>query len=275
MGREIERNRQLADYIYKDLSSEEVVEMERELSKDPQLADSYRLNVEVKEYLQAKLQLEEMLADPQLEDAERLAELAFSKKSSEPVVEQPVINKSRSIVPRKNRTLRLTMVTALAASIALIIAFGIMPGSLNSDALFDQFYEPFAASNGNQRNQAQEVYKEISVGINHYMDGNYQQSIEQFSKLGSDPSIQPEVQLYSALSYLGLGQYSSAQNILESLSGGLSRYQTEALWYHSLSCLKTGDYEKADAILEQLEKYDGLYQKDSQFLRRKVRRLIP
>jgi hypothetical protein len=231
--------------------------------------------VEVKEYLQAKLQLEEMLADPQLEDAEQLAELAFSKESTETKIEQPVINKTRSIVPRKNRTLRLTMVTALAASIALILAFGILPGSVNSDALFDRFYEPMAASDFNQRSQAQEVYEEISAGINHYMDGNYQQSIEQFSKLESDPTIHPEAQFYSALSYLGLGQYSSAQNILESLSGGVSRYQAEALWYHSLSCLKTGDYEKADSLLAQLEKYDGLYQEDSQFLRKKLRRFIP
>lgn len=275
MGREVERHKKLADYIYNDLSAEEVVEMEREISGDPQWADSYRLNVEVKEYLQAKLQLEEMLADPQLEGAERLAELAFSKEFSESEVEQPVINKSRSILPRKNRTLRLTMVTALAASIALILAFGILPGSVNSDALFDQFYEPFAASNGNQRSQAQEVYKEISAGINHYMDGNYQRSIEQFSKLESDPTIDPEVQLYSALSYLGLGQYTSAQERFESLSEVENRYQAAALWYHGLSLMKTGDYEKADTLLEQLEKYDGLYQKDSQFLRRKLRRLIP
>jgi len=274
MGRELDKNRKLADYIYNDLSVEEIVEMEREISDDPQWADSYRLNVEVKEYLQAKLQLEEMRSDPQLKDAERLANLAFTSEPDGPLVEQPAINKSRASVSRKNRALRLTMVTALAASIALVLAFGILPSQLNEDRMFDRFYEPFAASDFQQRGSEQ-LYKEVAVGINLYKDGNYQQSIEQFSKLGSDPSVHSEVQFYSALSYLGLGQYTSAQELFRSLSAVENKYRAEALWYHGLSCLKTGDYEKAAVLFEELEKYNGLYQKDSQFLRRKLSRLTP
>jgi hypothetical protein len=162
MGRELDRNRKLADYIYNDLSAEETLEMEREISDDPQWADSYRLNVEVKEYLQAKLQLEEMRSDPQLEDAQQLADLAFASEPDRTEVEQPTISRSRANVPRKRRTLRLTMVTALAASIALVLAFGILPSQLNEDRMFDRFYEPYAASDFQQRGNVQ-VYKEVAV----------------------------------------------------------------------------------------------------------------
>jgi len=269
MGKETGINKKLADYIYNDLSTEEVVEMERDLSKDSQLADSYRLNLEVKEYLQAKLQLEDMISDPQLEEAERLADLAFSTESTETMTKEP-----RAKEPKKGRTLRLTMITALAASIALILAFGILPNQLNEDRLFDRFYQPMAASDFTQRGTEQ-IYRELAIGINHYMDGNYQQSIDQLEKHGSNPIIISDVQFFSALSYLGLEEYNSAQSLFETLSEGENKYQAESLWYHGLSCIKAGDYEKAAMLFGQLEKYDGLYQKDSQVLRRKLRRLTP
>ena len=77
MKRETDRNRMLADYLYNDLDPEERDVLEREIQKNPELYESYQLNVEVKSYLQAKIQLEEMRSDPMLEDAEKLADLAF------------------------------------------------------------------------------------------------------------------------------------------------------------------------------------------------------
>ena len=77
MEHNYKRNRRLADYIYNDLSPEEQVEFEMELSNDPELSEYYELNTQVKEYLQTKIQLEEMRSDPMLEDAEKLADLAF------------------------------------------------------------------------------------------------------------------------------------------------------------------------------------------------------
>jgi tetratricopeptide (TPR) repeat protein len=83
------------------------------------------------------------------------------------------------------------------------------------------------------------------------------------------------VNFFAGLSYLGLGQYPLAQSHLETVAEGYSRYQAEALWYLGLSYLKTGNYDQADKVLAQLELYDGLYQKDAQSLRKKLRRLTP
>ena len=260
-------HRRLADYIYDDLSPEEIVEMETEITRDPQLSESYRLNMQVKDYLQAKIQLEEMRSDPLLEDAETLADMAFELESTD--VEEPVI---QPIGRKKNRVRTMAFTAAIAASVAVIIAIG-LPSSLDQGRLFDAYYVPIEASDYSQRGAGDETYSSIAKGINNYMDGNYTQSIEQFNTLASDPAFRPEVLFFTGLSYLGLGQYEDAQNTLELLVDGGKRYQPEALWYLSLCHLKTGELEKANELLGQLEEYDGLYRQDAQSLRKKLRRL--
>ena len=270
MERKLDRNRRLADYIYNDLGSEEVVEIKKEISQDPQFSESYQLNMQVKDYLQAKIQLEEMRSDPQLEDAEKLANIAFEMESHGELKLEPL-----PPVTKRKRIRYMTFAVAVAASVAIIISVGIIPSSLDQDRLFDRYYEPYEASDYAQRGGANEMYRDMATGINNYVDGNYQNSIDQFSTLASIPDIQSEVQFYSALSYLGLGQYQSAQYMLESVLDGASRYQAEILWYLSLCYLKASELDKATAVLGQLEIYDGLYQKDAQTLRKKLRRLIP
>lgn len=267
MKRYMNRNRRLADYIYNDMDPEDVVMIERDLQSDPEFNESYLLNKQVKDYLQAKIQLEEMRSDPQLEDAEKLADMAFESNSAEeveqvsyPSVKRPGISK-------------VAFVLAVAAALALVVAVGIIPSSISQDRLFDQYYEPIAASDFTQRGASNELYQDIAMGINHYVDGNYSQSIDQFSELVFNPDLRMEVQFFTALSYLGLGEYQIAQSTLESLVGTDIRYQAEILWYLSLSCLKTGAFNKADTHLAQLELYDGVYKQDAQNLRKKLRRL--
>jgi tetratricopeptide (TPR) repeat protein len=267
MGNKKDIHRQLADYIYDDLSPEEIVEMESEISLDPRLSESYRLNMQVKDYLQAKIQLEEMRSDPLLEDAEKLADMAFELESMEE--EEPV---SIPMGRKKNRVRPMFFTAAIAATVSIIIAVGILP-TMNQDRLFDTYYEAIEASDYSQRGVADEMYRDVANGINNYMDGNYAQSIEQFSTLASDPAFRSEVLFFTGLSYMGLGQYQDAQRNLELVLEGSGRYQPEALWYLSLCHLKTGAFEQANTALGELEHYDGLYKEDAQSLRKKLRRL--
>lgn len=269
MERKLDRNGRLADYIYNDLNSEEVVELEKEISNDPQLSESYQLNMQVKNYLQSKIQLEEMRSDPQLEDAEKLADMAFGIESHDELVQESV---PKPIAPKRNRIRYMAYVTAVAASVTILIAVGIIPSSMDQDRLFDRYYEPYAASDHLQRG-ATEMYVKMAAGINSYVDGNYRQSIEQFSALSSDPSIRTEVHYFTALSYLGLGQFESSQTHFEVLLEGDNKFQLETLWYLSLCYLKTGELEKAQAFLGQLKNYEGKYKKDAQVLGKKFRRL--
>ncbi|MDF1575094.1 MAG: hypothetical protein P1P86_07885 [Bacteroidales bacterium] len=266
MDRKMDRNRSLADYIYNDLSPEQTVEMEMEIAVDPELRESYELHRQVKEYLQTKLQLEEMRSDPRLEDVEKLADLAFASESREP--------SERMLEPagKKIRFRRITAAAAIAATVALLFTFGILPPGVDQDRLFDRYYAPLEASDFTQRGESGEMFREVALGINHYLDGNYQQSIDQLDGLASDPALESEVSFFSALSCLGLGQYEQAQSLLAPLVDSQIRYQAESLWYLSLCCLKTGEYEKTGSLLGQLERYDGMYKQDAQGLRKKLRR---
>ncbi len=262
-----EENRRLADYIYNDLNPEELVAFEREMSNDPELSETYVLNKQVIDYLRAKIQLEELRSDPHLENAEKLADMAFENVSD--VETQPQVIP----VDRKRKKIRsLTFATAIAASVAILITLGI-PSRIDQDLLYDRYYEPLEASDYSQRGVSNVAYGNIAMGINNYLDGDYGQSIEQFSQLDPDPNLQSEVQFFSALSYQGLGQYENAQKIFESLLNKDSRYHLETLWYLALCCMKAGEFDEADLYLGQLEKYDGMYQKDAQSLRKKIRRL--
>jgi len=262
----IDINKRLADYIYDDLTTEEMFVIEREIQKDPDFFDAYQLNKEVKDYLKAKVQLEEMESDPLLEEAEKLADMVFDLESTDEKVEVTIPGGKR------NKIRKLTYAVAIAASFALLITFGILPGQLDQDRLFDQYYGPIEASNNTQRGEANELYSDVAQGINYYMDGDYQQSIDQFRMLAADPALQSEVQFFTALSHLGLGQYPEAQGILESGLNENIRYQADILWYLSLCYLKSGEFDKANALLTKLELYDGLYKKDAQTLLRKLRR---
>lgn len=261
-----DKNRMLADYLYNDLDPEERDVLEREIQKNPELYESYQLNIEVKEYLKAKIQLEEMKSDPQLENAEQLADMAFDFESADEEVAEAIPTVKR------NRVSKITYAVAIAASIAIVVSVGIIPSNIDQDRLFDQYYQAMEASDFSQRGVSNAMYSDIALGINLYKEGNYRQSIDQFNELSSDADIRSEVQFFTALSYLGLEDYQNAQITLESLVEVNQRYQAEVLWYLSLISLKTGAFEKAYSHLQQLELYDGMYKEDAQVLRKKLRR---
>ncbi len=168
----------------------------------------------------------------------------------------------------------MAFTVAAAATIAIVIAVGILPSSTDQDRLYDRYYMPIEASDNIQRGSQNEKYSPIAEGIGHYMGGDYEQCIVQFGTLASDLSFHQDVQLFSGLSHMGLGQYEQAQNLLETIVDGNSRWQAEALWYLSLCYLKTSEFDKATALLKQLENYDGMYKSDAQTFRKKLRRFI-
>lgn len=265
MKSKFDRNRMLADYLYNDLDPEEREILEMKIQENPELYESYHLNKDVKDYLQAKIQLEEMRSDPQLADAEKLADMAFDPESinEEVQVTIPTV--------KSNRISKITFALAIAASVAIVISVGLV-STVDPDRIFDKYYGPIEASDYSQRGGANEMYGDIATGINSYLDGEYQQSIELFDEISSKPAVYSEAQFFTALSYLGLGEYQNAQSAFESLLEGNVRYQAEIHWYLSLCCLKTGAFETANLHLAQLEKYDGMYKQDAQALLKKLRR---
>ena len=258
----------LANYIYDDLGPEEIVEIEQELVKDPELSESYRLNMQVKEYLKAKIQLEEMKSDPSLDEAEKLANLAFENESAG----DEIIENDPQRVPGVSRKWFIYS-SAIAAAIVMLIVIRVFVPFTSSDRLFQNYYEPLNASDHSQRDKVQDLNLNLTDGINSYIQGNYERSSLLFNQMGSVQEVQPEVQLFRGLNYMALGQYEPAREILNNYIENNYRYLPEATWYLSLCYLKTGDVNEARLHLTQLDAYEGMYKEDAQALARKLQRI--
>ena len=166
MKRYLDRNRRLADYIYNDMDPEERLVIEEEILNDPEFSETHQLNRQVKDYLQAKIQLEEMKSDPQLENAEQLADMAFDVESHDKVEQETIP------IGNRKRIRNITFAASIAATVAIVISVGIIPSSIDQDRLFDRYYEPIEASDFSQRGEFNELYGEIARGINFYTDGD-------------------------------------------------------------------------------------------------------
>ncbi len=268
MGSKSDTRKRLADYIYNDLDREGMVEIEKEIAENPELSEMYKRNMEVKDYLKAKLQLEDMRSDPNLEEAERLAEQILIKDS----VGQYAVGNRRAIIPGLRRR-KMWIISTIAASITIMITIGISRLVTDVDRLYQQYYTPFAASDIIQRGSLNSLYPEISRGIRHYMAGRYRESILELIPLVEDPGIRAEVRFFTGISYMGLGQFQHAEDMFKNVLNESSRYRPETLWYLSLSSMKNGEIDKALELLGDLESYDGMYQIDAQDLARKLRRI--
>ncbi|HER07477.1 MAG TPA: hypothetical protein ENO20_01075 [Bacteroides sp.] len=262
------RHKRLADYIYNDLGPEESEAIKREMSENPDLAESYRMSNKVKKYLKAKIELEEMRSDPSLAEAERLAEIAHGNDPRAGTASAPTGGGLELSGPRKY----LPAAVAAAAAIILVI-IGLSPSFTSADRLFQTYYEPLDASGYTRRGDMTDLYLNMAEGIKLYNQGAYDKSNRIFSHLYSIHAPLAEVRLFSGLTYMGLGEYDTAVHFLEELLENNVRYIPEATWYLSLCCLKTGALEKAGDLLAGLDEYEGLYSEQAQDLRRKLQRI--
>ncbi len=260
-------DKRLINYLYDDMDTQELVGFEKEMMESPDISESYRMNLRVKEYLKAKVQLEEMKSDPLLEEAERLAGLAFIE---EPPPEENIREEDTTTWIEKKK---FPYFTAIAAAISLLVVVRFFVPFSDPDRLFLSYYEPMDAATYTQRGDANETDQNLSEGIHRYIQGDYEQSGLLLDQLDTRAGAYPEVQFFRGLNRMGLEQYSMAGEILENYIDSHTRFIPEATWYLLLCYLKTGDVEKARDRLEQLQNYNGMYRKDAQILERKLRRM--
>ncbi len=259
----------LADYIFGDVGPDERKRIEKEIREDPKFSELHDLNVKVKDYLSAKIQLEEMRSDPGLDEANRLAGLAFKDQT---VMKEPEGMKSDGR-PKRGKGRRIIFTAAVAASVAAVVLISLLRPFTDPERLFTAYYEPLDASDYTQRDATSELYNDLSEGINSYTGGNYKEARLIFDRLGSVYKHQPEVQFFSGLTYMGLEQYQHAKVTLEDYIDNYSRYLPEAIWYLSLCCIKTGDLKEAEDLLIRMNAYEGMYEKDAQAIWRKLHRI--
>ncbi|MFO7934908.1 MAG: hypothetical protein R6U78_12600 [Bacteroidales bacterium] len=267
MKKNNKKHQRLADHIYHDLDPGKREALEREMSGDPDLAGSYHLGKKVKNYLKARIELEQMRSDPSLEEAERLAKIALSDDHGK-TISCPAGGGIHRLGPRK-----YLFVAVAAASAVILVVIGLTSSFTDPDRLFQAYYEPLDGSDYTRRGGGSDLYLNLSEGMSLYLDGEYEKSSRIFAQLYAVHAPLAEVRLFSGLNLMALGQYEAAEDYLEELLENNVRYVPEAAWYLSLCYLKTGELDKADELLLTLYEYPGLYRENAQDLRRKLRRI--
>jgi hypothetical protein len=208
--------------------------------------------------MKSKIQLEEMKSDPELEEGKRIAEYAFNE-----------VAKPKASAQRGWRF----YIPAAAATILILLVIKIWNPFTDPDTLFKKYYQPLAATNYVQRNEAGILNTDLSMGIQYYNQGDYNQSLLILNQVENELGRSPDVHFFQGLSYLGLEQYMVARNMLEDYVVKNTRYLPEATWYLSLCYLKTGEYVKAMENLRHLKDYEGLYGDQALDLEKKIRRI--
>ena len=143
------------------------------------------------------------------------------------------------------------LIWAGAAAILLIVFFvWITPlsTSLDGDALFAEFYEPYPNTVSPITKSEQEDFN----GYQAYELNRYDQAISLLA-----PQVQNDTAaFYLALSYLGNQQNAEARLILQPLVGGDSPYVIPAAWYLSLVLVEQARYQEAKTLLTRVSTSD-------------------
>ncbi len=175
---------------------------------------------------------------------------------------------SSNVNTKSNKKTR-PLILLLTAAVFLISAFIISPlsNNHNTDDIYKRFYEPLTVSNGIQRGVVENAIENIAIGLDLYLEGEYESSINHFLGLSLPSEYQRVIRFYMGLSYLGAEKYSEAIDVLKSLIDDNPIYIAEAKWYLSLCYIKTDQIEDAKELLVQLGQYDYYQNPSKQLLR--------
>jgi tetratricopeptide (TPR) repeat protein len=216
---------------------------------------------------------------------EEQAKLDIKSNQVEPVALTPVRN-PKILSKTKSRTLAGLRGWLAAASIALVCVAGYWflnaKKSIDSEALFTQFYQPktntfIKFTRGD--NEYFEAQKQLTISkygvedgtkifdaLSFYEKGNFEKATTLFSSINLKNDA---LYLYHANALLNSNQTLSAISILEKISS-TSPMIHEAYWYKAMAYLKIKEVEKAKALLVILSKGDnkGFQDKAKDLLKR-------
>ncbi|HZY78677.1 MAG TPA: hypothetical protein VFE50_04090 [Cyclobacteriaceae bacterium] len=227
---EIERDQLLVQkYIDRDVTPEELVEVESRLKTEPELQ---KMHNEYKN-LPAGIRYHVLTA--------KLEQLRALEKALPPVeMEAPVV--------RMYKNPMVWLATAAVLAIAAI-SFVLFSGSSN-DELYAENFEPYPnVFEPTQRGE--NTTNKRATAFAMYEQGNYERAAAMFGEILNEKK-EPEILLLLGNSNMMLNRVDEAKNNFLTLISDFDALDEQAKWYLSLCYLKSGDREKAKFIWEEL-----------------------
>jgi len=181
-------------------------------------------------------------------------EVRYNNRSKKPVV----------------KILRYVAIPA-AAAIGMFIMLRIFTAPFNTEKIYSEIYQPLPAITGITRGGAATIRDNFSEGIVKYRKGDYYGAALSFSEAMKTDSSSFAVKFYQGITQIALGNYSSAVNLLENITGSETEYGKDACWYLGLAYLKLGEKEKALKYLIPLSESQGFYRDKARKIVRRLR----
>lgn len=254
----------IADYIYNDMGPKDRELFEIELLANQELREEYERQAGIIDYLISRSSLEEMISDPNLAEARRIADSYMD--SSEMLTEE--IEKGR---PRFNvRRKVLYPVIGIAAALCAILLFRVSSSSNQNERIFSRYYNPLEASSFVYRGKQKQLDLLFKAGMSLYIEGAYLESTNSFEEIVSIDPDNIEANLYYGLSLVGEKRYKEAVEILEDYKERFNKYSIEATWYLGLCHLKLENSDQATSYFEELSEVGGYYGEKSQSILKRM-----
>lgn len=219
-------------YLDNELSAEEKINFEKQLSEDQELASAFETFKELNLHLENKFG--------------NATELEAFKKNLKSISKE-------HFKPKKSKVVGLKpWQYAAAASVAVLMGLFFFQ---NINPSFDDYNKPEMAAFV-ERGDVNENMKLAQYAFN---DKKYKAAIPYFEAVLKTIKS-PEIQYFYAVSLLENNQFQKAETNLLELKSGTSIYKNKATWYLALSKLKQEDYKSCKEILllipEDYEDYD-------------------
>jgi len=246
-------------YLSGDLSPEESLAFERELSENPQLKD---------EFSNVSLAYSTIRNQISLQDEEAFTEAlsAAMKRSESGSGPGPLDNKHKNHISRWWYPL-----IAVAASVALL--FTIVGYPKGSEKIYSSSYHPsedpvLITLEANSRGEA--VHQNI---IQLWEEQEFIRCFNEADKhLAEDPSDQYAM-LFYLLSSMEMNQGEKALEGLKKGETDLGQTLGQALvWYKALALVRADLFSEAAELLASLSEVPGPYRKDANKLKKKLRK---
>ncbi|TRX01333.1 tetratricopeptide repeat protein [Flavobacterium gawalongense] len=207
-------------YLQDELSAEEKVKFEKELSEDPELASAFETFKELNLHLENKFGNADEF-DSFKENLKSISNAHF--KASKP----KVINFKPWIY-------------LIAASVTVLIGLFLFNPNPNFED-FNQYENAYFTERG-------DVDKNLKQAEETFNAKKYKAAIPFFEAVLKEKKT-PEIQYFYGISLLEANKIKDAEVVFNELKSGTSIYKNKAIWSLALSKLKQKDYKSCKEIL--------------------------
>jgi hypothetical protein len=223
-------------YLADELSAEEKIAFEKQLTEDQELATAFEIFKELHVHLEHKFG--------------NATEFKAFKKNIESISKKHFKTKKLKVIDFS------PWYYAVAASVTILVGLFVFQ---NINPSFDDYNNPENAY-FTERGVVNDNLKLAEVAFN---TKNYKTAIPYFETV-LNATKSPEIQYFYAVSLLEDNQFQKAETNLLDLKWGTSIYKNKASWYLALSKLKQKDYKSCKEILvtipDDFEDYDQVQQ---------------